>query len=161
MVMENDFLKELEYVGLIARFKRLSDSMLQSVRDLYEIKGLDIEPNWHLVFLLLKKHEKRTMTEIAEAFQMSLPAVHKIINKMKKKGYVEITEDENDSRKRQIQLSQKAKNKLPMFEKIWGAGRESLIEIIKGTAMQKNLEEVEQRLEQTNFKDRVLNNLNE
>lgn len=159
--MENDFLKELEYVGLIARFKRLSDSMLQSVRDLYDLKELDIEPNWHLVFLILKKHEQRTMTEMAEAFQMSLPGVHKMVRKMRKKGYLEITKDEHDSRKRQIQLSEKARDKLPMFEKIWAAGRDSLKEIIEETDIREKLKTVEQRLEHTNFKDRVLRNLNE
>jgi len=63
--IRDDFLKELGHLGLIARLKRLSDSMLYSIRDLYKIKSVDIEPNWHLVFLTLKKHKMRTMTEIA------------------------------------------------------------------------------------------------
>ena len=76
--MNNDFLKELGYLGLIARLKRLSDSMLYSIRDLYKLEDIDIEPNWHLVFLILKKHKTRTMTEIAESFHLSQAAIVKI-----------------------------------------------------------------------------------
>ena len=91
--MKNDFLKELGHLGLIARLKRSSDAILYSIREMYKSENLDIEPNWHLVFLILKKHETRTMTEIAEAFQLSQPAIVKIINKMKEKGYIDCKED--------------------------------------------------------------------
>lgn len=160
--MRDDFLKELEHLGLIARLKRLSDSMLYSIRDLYKIKSIDIEPNWHLVFLVLKKHKTRTMTEIAESFKFSQPAVVKIINKMKKKGYIDIITDTNDNRKRQLQLSRKAINELPMFEKIWSAGQESIKEMLEeNDAFLDQLEKFEQHLENKSFKERILDHLQE
>ena len=130
--MKNDFLKELGHLGLIARLKRSSDAILYSIREMYKSENLDIEPNWHLVFLILKKHKTRTMTEIAEAFQLSQPAIVKIINKMKEKGYIDCKEDAKDNRKRQLKLSQKAINQLPGFEKIWSAGKASLKEMLEG-----------------------------
>jgi DNA-binding MarR family transcriptional regulator len=158
--MREDFLKELDHLGLIARLKRLSDTMLYSIRDIYKLKSIDIEPNWHLVFLVLKKHKKRTMTEIAGSFQLSQPAVVKIINKMKKKGYINFVTDTKDNRKRQLQLSQKAIKKLPVFEKIWNAGQESIKKMLdKNGDFLHLLEKLEQQLEQKNFKDRVLNHL--
>lgn len=158
--MENDFLKELEYLGLIARLKRLSDSIFYSIRDLYKLKNIDIEPNWHLVFLILKKHKTRTMTEIAGSFQLSQPAIVKIINKMRKKGYIDILNDTSDNRKRQLQLSQKAINELPGFEKIWNAGQESIKEMLKGDEVFLDLvEKLEQHIESKSFKERVLDQL--
>ena len=158
--MKNDFLKELGYLVLIARLKRLSDSMLYSIRDLYKLKSIDIEPNWHLVFLILKKHKTRTMTEIAESFQLSQPAIVKIIDKMKKKGYIDIINDTNDNRKRQLQLSKKAISELPFFEKIWNAGQESIREMLEENEEFLNLlEKMEQHLDNKSFKERVLNRL--
>ena len=158
--MKNDFLKELGYLGLIARLKRLSDSILYSIRDLYKSEDIDIEPNWHLVFLILKKHKTRTITEIAEAFQLSQPAVVKIINKMKKKGYIDIINDANDNRKRHLKLSQKAISQLPFFEKIWNGGQESIKEMLQeNEAFLELLEKLEQQLENKSFKERVLNHL--
>ncbi|MDN5205484.1 MarR family transcriptional regulator [Fulvivirgaceae bacterium BMA10] len=158
--MKDDFLKELEHLGLIARLKRLSDSMLQSIRDLYKLKGIDIEPNWHFVFLLLKKNKRSTMTEMAESFQLSQPAVVKIINKMKQKGYIDIVEDNSDNRKRQLQLSQKAIDQLPLFESIWSAGQQSIKEMLdEDEAFLDLLEKMEQHIRNKNFKDRVLSHL--
>ena len=160
-MVENDFLK-LGYLGLITRLKRLSDSMLYSIRDLYKLKGIDIEPNWHLVFLILKKHQTRTMTEIAESFHLSQPAIVKIIDKMKKRGYIDIINDTNDNRKRQLLLSQKAIKDLPMFENIWAAGQESIKEMLeKDEIFLDRIEKLEQHLENNNFKERVLNHLKE
>ena len=158
--MKNDFLKELGYLGLIARLKRLSDSILYSIRDLYKLENIDIEPNWHLVFLILKKHKTRTMSEIAESFHLSQPAIVKIINKMKKKGYIDIVKDTYDNRKRQLQLSQKAISELPRFEKIWHAGQESIKEILEANqAFLDLLGNFEQQIEQKGFKERVLKHL--
>jgi len=158
--MNNDFFKELGYLGLIARLKRLSDSILYSIRDLYKLENIDIEPNWHLVFLILKKHKTRTMSEIAESFHLSQPAIVKIINKMKKKGYIDIVKDTYDNRKRQLQLSQKAVSELPRFEKIWHAGQESIKEILEANqAFLDLLENFEQQIGQKSFKERVLKHL--
>jgi len=158
--MKNDFLKALGYLGLIARLKRLSDSMLYSIRDLYKLEDIDIEPNWHLVFLILKKHKTRTITEIAKSFHLSQPAIVKIINKMKKKGYIDIIKDTRDNRKRQLQLSQKAISELPRFEKIWHAGQQTIEEMLEANqAFLNQLEKFEQQIEHQSFKERVLNHL--
>ena len=160
--MNDDFLKDLEHLGLIARLKRLSDAMLYSIRELYRLKGLDIEPNWHFVFLILKKHKTRTMSEMAEAFHLSQPAVVKIINKMKAKGYIDIIADTKDNRKRQLQLSAKAKRLLPYFETIWNSGQLSIQQMLEGDrSFLDTLTSLEEQLETLNFKERVLTNLSE
>ena len=158
--MKNDFLKELGYLGLIARLKRLSDSIFYNIREVYKLENFDIEPNWHLVFLLLKKHKTRTMTEIAQSFQLSQPAIVKIISKMKKKGYIDIINDIKDNRKRQLRLSQKAIRELPRFEKLWSVGKESIKEMLEENEVFLDLlEKLEQNIENKSFKERVLNRL--
>ncbi|MEQ9232394.1 MAG: MarR family transcriptional regulator [Cyclobacteriaceae bacterium] len=156
-----DYLKEIGEIGLIARLKRVSDNMLYSIRDLYKIKGFDIEPNWHLVLLQLKKYKTRTMTEISDSLGLSQPAVVKMINKMKKNGYIEIISDKVDSRKKQISLSEKAKEKLPELERVWKGGKATIEGLLlKNKTFVKQLENIENQLSEKSFKDRVLSNLN-
>ncbi|CAL2090785.1 MarR family transcriptional regulator [Tenacibaculum sp. 190524A02b] len=114
-----DFLKTLKTAGYTARIKRISDGIMHDSRKIYKEIDLDIEPNWHLVFLLLKERDKMTVTEISEALGFSHPAVIKIIKKMKLRGYLYSEVDKKDSRKQQISLSKKALNKLPDFEEEW------------------------------------------
>lgn len=104
-----DFLQQIGFAGLNSRIKRLSDELLYSTRDYYKNAGFDIEPNWHLIFLLLEKHKSLTNTEISQELRMSHPACVKIINKMKKKDYIDTKTDKNDSRKQLLELSDKAK----------------------------------------------------
>ncbi|MEP5611869.1 MAG: MarR family transcriptional regulator [Cyclobacteriaceae bacterium] len=156
----DDYLKELGHLGLIARLKRLSDSMLYSIREVYKLKGFEIEPNWHFVFLALKKHRKRTMTELSTSFGLSQPATVKIINKMKEKGYIDMAGDQSDNRKKQLQLSEKARKELPHFEKVWNAGKASISKMImEDVAFLSKLEEMESLLKDQNFKERILNQL--
>ena len=97
---------------------------------------------------------------MAEAFHLSQPAVVNIINKMKKKGYIDCTSDTHDNRKRQLQLSQKALRELPRFEKIWKAGQQSLEEMLESNeAFLELLEKFERQIEHKAFKERVLSRL--
>jgi DNA-binding MarR family transcriptional regulator len=114
----DDFIDEISFYGLSARIKRLSDTLHREAREINSYLGFDIEPNWHLIFLSLK-NESLTVTEIAKQLQFSHPAVIKIINKMKAKGYIESVLDENDSRKNILSLTTKSLKLLPEFEKGW------------------------------------------
>ncbi len=53
--MDFDFIKELGYKALDSRLKRISDRMSHDVRKFYKEFGIDVEPNWYLVFMLLQK----------------------------------------------------------------------------------------------------------
>lgn len=114
-----DFLKEIEYTGVTARLKRISDTLMHDARRVYEYLNLSIEPNWHLVLLLLKKEKQLSVTEISAKLKFSHPAIINIIKKMKLKDYVVSSTDTKDSRRQIIQLSEKALKELPLLEKEW------------------------------------------
>ncbi|CAZ98359.1 MarR family transcriptional regulator [Zobellia galactanivorans] len=157
----NDFLTEIEYAGLMSRIKRLSDEVLYSTRDYYKTVGLDIEPNWHLIFLLLEKHKCMTITEIAQELRMSHPACVKIIKKMKKKGYINTSTDDNDSRKQLLELSEKSKEQLPVFREHWNAGAKTTEDLIKNSPhFVEELKEMEILVSEKNYKERTLSHLN-
>ncbi|WP_291726081.1 MarR family winged helix-turn-helix transcriptional regulator [Bernardetia sp.] len=157
-----DFLQQIGFAGLNSRIKRLSDELLYSTKDYYKNAGLDIEPNWHLIFLLLEKHKSLTITEISQELRMSHPACVKIINKMKKKGYIDTKKDENDSRKQLLELSDKAKNKLPEFHKHWDACIKTTEELIEQSPnFMQELTEFENLVADKNYMERTLKNFNE
>ncbi len=145
--MKADFLKELKTAGYTARIKRISDSIIYDSRKVYAEIKLDIEPNWHLIFLLLKQEKKLTVTQISDALGFSHPAIIKIVDKMKSRGYLVSKTDSKDSRKQLIQLSKKAIKALPKFEKEWSKMKEVLDTIIdKELAIL--LDKLESRLQQ-------------
>lgn len=158
--MQQDFLVEMGYPGLTARLKRLNDAFVYQTKEFYKEKDLVIEPNWHSVFLLLEKHEQLTVTEIAEALGLSHPAIVKLMTKMKNKGYVSSVKDKKDKRKSQLKLSEKAKKELPELHKYWDAGIEALKEMMNNNQeLLKQLEIVEDHMDDLDYKTRILNKL--
>ncbi|MDA3955071.1 MAG: MarR family transcriptional regulator [Bacteroidales bacterium] len=158
--MNEDFLKELGHIGFTARIKRISDKLIYSAREHYRTLNLNVEPNWHVLFLLLKKEKQLTVTEIANQLQFSHPAVIKIVNKMKEKGYVVSYTDSKDNRKQFIQLSKKAIKELPRFETEW-LNIQTVLEKIVDDDFLKNLNQLEKKLNDKSFveryKEQILN----
>lgn len=153
--MDSDFLIEMEYAGLTGRLKRLSDSFMYSTKQFYRAQGLEIEPNWHVIFLLLKKHGNLTIMEIAEALKLSHPAIVQLVEKMKKKGYIDSLRDPEDQRKHRLTLSEKAKSKLPELETFWDAGNKALQEITNHRKIIfEELEILEKNLGEEDFRSR-------
>src|SRR5699024_3180774 len=113
---------EIGYPGLTARLKRLNDQFVYQTKAFYDMKEIDIEPNWHMIFLLLQKYETMTVMEMAEELNLSHPAIVRLVDKMKKKGYIRSRRDKDDRRKYQLSLSRKAEQKLPQLEEYWKAG---------------------------------------
>ena len=151
--MDKDFLQSLKYKGFTARIKRLGDSMLYDSIRYYANSELDIEPNWHIVFLLLKEEKELTVTEIAKRLKFSHPAIIKIIKKMKEKGYLDSLAHRSDNRKTILRLSDKGLNYLPIFEKRWNAFEVLIKEIVDEEFLAK-LAEIENKLYEQSIAER-------
>ena len=157
--MSNDFLRELGYLALATRLKRLSDRMIHSGREMYKLLELDIEPNWYMIFLLLKEHGQLSVTEISGRLQLSHPSVISIIEKMTKKGFLNTVRSEADGRKQLISLSEKAHGDLHRFEAVWEAGIKGLKEIPMSDDMLQAIDRLEEAVAAKSFKERTLDHL--
>ncbi len=158
---EQDYIKELGYLGFATRLKRISDVMMHSGRDLYNSLNMDIEPNWYVIFKIIQSRGGMSVTEIADAIRMSHPSVIAITNKMINKGYLNSVKDASDSRKRQLDLSDYTYKRLPEFELIWQAGIDGLEKALKNLKALEFVEQLEVVFDQQSFKDRTIEALNE
>lgn len=158
---ENDFLKELGYLGFTTRLKRISDALMHDGRKMYKELDVEIEPNWFVIFKILTKYEKITVTEIAERIQMSHPSVIAITNKMLVKRFLISEKDKNDSRKRVLYLSEKSIKNMPSYQNIWNAGIAAMEKALKGLDALDFILNMEDRFNNVGFKDRTLSQLND
>lgn len=153
--MKEDFLKELEYLGFTARIKRISDALIYNSRELYKAMDLGIEPNWHLIFLALKKEEKLSVTELAEMLHLSHQAIVKIANKMKSGGYIASIPSRDDSRKQLLYLTEKSLEEFPKYEKEWN-NIKSIIEDLVSPEFFHNIQSFEEKIAKESFAERYL-----
>ncbi len=157
--MERDFIQELGLLSVVTRLKRISDLMIHDGRRLYKELGMDIEPNWFVIFKILEKNGEMTVTEIAERIGFAHPSVISIVNKMIKVNYLEENKCGLDSRKRLLKLTPKAREKLPEFEKVWNAGVAGVKKMLSDLDILSVLETIEQRVFEKGYKQRTLTEL--
>ncbi|MCB9637827.1 MAG: bifunctional helix-turn-helix transcriptional regulator/GNAT family N-acetyltransferase [Myxococcales bacterium] len=156
---EEDFIAELGPLALANRLKRLSDVMITSGRKMYKSLGMDIEPSWYLIFLLLKRDGALGITEIAQKLRYAHPSVVTLVSKMLKKRYLEAHKDEQDGRKQLVSLSDKAKAALPAFERLWAAGAKGIEDVFdQGDAARfmAYLGQLDQRFQRKDFHQRTV-----
>lgn len=150
--MNSDFIKELGYKALDSRLKRISERMAQGVKKLYKELNYDIEPNWYLIFMLLRDKEKLSIADIANSLGYSHPSLVITIKKMNSKGYVMVKNDETDKRKQIVSLSAKAIRLLPQFETLWNSCEAAILEVInKDLGIFEYLDGIDGALEQSSF----------
>lgn len=153
-----DFIKDLGYKALDTRFKRISDRMGHDIRKVYKKFDIDIEPNWYLVFMILKAHQKLSIAEIAEKLNYAHPSVVVIIQKMKAKGYVITESDRIDKRKQLISLTEKSMVLLPKLEKLWHSCENSILALLnEDLSILAHLDTIDNALKTTSFYERFTN----
>ena len=158
--MPNDFLTDLGLLGVTARIKRLSDNLSSSIKSLYLAEGIDLEPSWHLILLLLDQRGPTAPSEIGAALGLSLPAVTNMVKRMQRRGYVDVMANQSDGRRREVQLTALAEERFQEFRAVWEAGQESIRELLQGDeAFLTELAKVEGALAQRSFDARASRHL--
>lgn len=105
--------------------------MVQDARNLYQELGIDIEPNWYLLFMLLEKHRQMSVTEMAKAIGWAHPSVVKLAKHMLQLGLLESEGDPNDQRVTLLRLSSLGHTRLKEAMPVWEASRRGLEELIQ------------------------------
>lgn len=155
--MRNDLVREMGYLALATRLKRISDKMTHSTRLMYRNLNIDIEPNWYLVLIIVKQNPNVSVMNIAKSLGFTHQSVITITNKMVKKDYLQVSKDENDKRKTIFNLTQKANKILPKIEQIWDSGKEVIYELLnENISIIEHLEVLESNLEKASFGERIL-----
>ncbi|REC46148.1 MarR family winged helix-turn-helix transcriptional regulator [Chryseobacterium pennipullorum] len=153
--MDFDFIKDLGYKALDSRLKRISDRMSHDVRKFYKEFGIDVEPNWYLIFMLLQKQGEISITDIAEPLGYSHPSVVVIVKKMADKGYLTIKRDRADKRKQIISLSSKSTEMLPQLERVWDSCEKAILKMLsEDLAILGYLDHIDQELKNDSFHHR-------
>lgn len=156
--MDKDFIKELGYKAIDGRFKRISDRMSHDIRKLYKSLNIDVEPNWYLVFGLLREDKKMSIVEIAESLGYSHPSVVVIIKKMTAKGYISTSKDAIDRRKQIITLTNKSIQLLPELDKLWKSCESAILQILEDDLkIISYLDKIDLALKRESFHDRYKN----
>ncbi len=115
-----DFIKELGYLAIATRMKRLTDLFMRGAIEVYQSFDIDFEPRWFALFYLLhSRGESLSISEVSQSLRMSHPAVIQISQMLVKKNLVESFQDEGDRRIRRLRLTDKGREMASALQPIW------------------------------------------
>ena len=108
-----DFIKELGYLAIATRMKRMTEQFMRGAIETYQSFDIDFEPRWFALFYLLhSRGSPLSISEIAQSLKMSHPAVIQISQMLVKKELIESRQDDEDRRVRRLKLTDKGKERL-------------------------------------------------
>jgi DNA-binding MarR family transcriptional regulator len=115
-----DFIKDLGMLGIASRLKRLAERLMRGGSEAYKSQNIDFDPKWFATFYLLNSvPTPMTISDIANALQISHPAVIQTTQKLIEKGLIESFQDEVDRRKRRLTITEKGRNLAIILQPVW------------------------------------------
>lgn len=155
-----DFFEKLGALGLGSRLKRLSDIYLSDVRRLYQESGIEFEPKWFPVFVLLLERKQITITEVAELLNLTHPHVSLYAKEMIRAKLAHFVDNPGDGRSRLLTLTQKGRATARQLQPLWIRIDKAVKEILKETDPDFlfTLKKMETALVRTSLRQRVLKN---
>ncbi|MBP1767598.1 MAG: family N-acetyltransferase [Candidatus Aminicenantes bacterium] len=159
-----DFIKELGYLAIASRMKRLTDGLLRGGSEAYRSLGLDFEPRWFTLFYFLHAEgSPLSIKEIADALKVSHPAVIQTAQMLAKKGLIRSSQDSKDKRKRRLALTPKGKELAVSLDPVWGGFGSAAAELFAGAGidMLDAVQRVEAELDREEMGSRIIRKIKE
>jgi DNA-binding MarR family transcriptional regulator/N-acetylglutamate synthase-like GNAT family acetyltransferase len=159
-----DFIKELGYLAIATRMKRLTDRFMRGAIEVYQSFNIDFEPRWFALFyLLFSRGEALSISEISQSLKMSHPAVIQISQMLVKKDLIESIQDEEDRRIRRLGLTMKGKEIATALQPIWNDFEIATAKMFEGAGidMLDIVQKIENELNRASISERIIQQIKE
>ncbi len=147
-----NIIDETGVLAIAARLQRLCDQIRKEGSLIYKESGVDFEPKWFPVIIVLTKKAPLSIAEIANEIGLAHPSVIQLVKELEEKNLVKSSAHKVDKRIRLIDLTPKAYKTIQQMKPVWAKMIKGLEEITdtKNNLM-KAMTEVEEKIKQESF----------
>lgn len=118
-IYDMNIYKDLGFLILGSRLRRMSEYFLAQVNKVYQEKGLPFEAGWFPLFFIISRHEAISLRSVADELGTSHSAVSQLVKNLKHRGLLETVTDDSDKRSQLIQLTEQGKALQAQLIPIW------------------------------------------
>lgn len=126
----SDVIKQLGVLAIGTRLKRLSDTLMEQVAEVYQSENVEFNPRFFSILTALSNSESSTVVELGKNIGISHSAVVQTLALMKKEGLVVFSNSNTDSRKTEVRLTPRAKALNHVLAPTWERLREVLQDVV-------------------------------
>ncbi|HEY6977722.1 MAG TPA: MarR family winged helix-turn-helix transcriptional regulator [Chitinophagaceae bacterium] len=146
-----NFYQSLGFLVFGSRLKRLSDTFLNDVNQVYRSHNISFDASWFPVFYILAQKPEVSIKEIAGELNVSHSAISQLISNLQQKGLIKSVVSKKDARHRTVTFTTKGSKLLQKIKPVWDALQRAMEELANEheqskkildalTAMEKNIE---------------------
>lgn len=107
--MAQDSVRELGYLCLGSRLKRIGERLQADVQRLATANDIDVQAGHYPLLAAINQQGALTVGELVTALGIKQPGVTRSIRHLEKQGYIEIVRGENDLRRKTVSLTASGK----------------------------------------------------
>ncbi|MGY4397434.1 DNA-binding MarR family transcriptional regulator [Sphingomonas sp. UYAg733] len=157
--MANDVLKEMGYLFLGSRLKRLAERMQADVASIAERAGLAIQPSQYPILVALDRFGTLTVGALAGKLGLSQPAITRNLAKLVELGLIETITTPGDQRRRSLSLTDAGHDALARSKReVWPHIDAAVLELCDGLdgPLIEQIATIEDALERQSLEQRAL-----
>src|SRR5262249_26696697 len=117
--MVEDVVKELGYLTLGTRLKRLGERLQAQTQLLLDGVEIDLPPSQFPLLAALDRLGPLSIGELTEAVGISQPGVTRVVDKLTADGLLSSTQSADDRRVRTITLTKSGRQLLSRSKRVW------------------------------------------
>lgn len=118
--MIEDVVKELGYLTLGTRLKRLGERLQAQTQVVIESEGVDVPASHFPLLGALERLGALSVGELTEAIGLSQPGITRMLDKLQAEGWVHSTQSTSDRRVRTIELTRSGRQLISRSKRaIW------------------------------------------
>jgi DNA-binding MarR family transcriptional regulator/GNAT superfamily N-acetyltransferase len=154
-----DFIKELGYLAIASRMKRITDRFMRGGSKVYKSLNIDFEPRWFTVFYFIYTQDSPlSISNIAHSLRISHPAVIQTTQMLAKKDLIKSFQDDQDRRIRRVALTEKGRKLADSLLPVWNDFETATAEIFLGADidMLDIVQKIEAKLDKKDINNRII-----
>jgi len=158
-----NFYRQLGFLVFGSRLRRLSESFLGDVNNIYKAHKIPFDAAWFPVFYILSREEEVSIRKISDQLNISHSAASQMISGLQEKGYIKSTVSKKDARHKVVTFTPKGQKLLQRIQPVWTALQKAMEELSDGEAESQKilvaLSQIENKLEEKTLFERIEDHL--
>lgn len=153
------FYESLGFLVFGTRLRRLSESFLADVNEVYKQHKIKFDAAWFPVFYILSEKQAVSIKDISDELGISHSAVSQLITSLQTKGLVKLAASKEDGRKKVVTFSAKGNLLLKQVQPVWKTLQTAMKELVndnkESRTILKAIAGVERSMEKKSLYERV------
>lgn len=157
--MTADILKDVGYLGIGSRLKRLADRLLADAAVIHDESGEGLQPAHFPLMAALDRYGSMTINEAVSIVGVSQPAITRVVSELVKAGIISSTPTPEDKRQKELALTKAGQESVERLKvSMWPQVESAAKDVFSGLDgdFLTQIAHVEARLSEASMASRVL-----